>query len=284
MRTSFLVLCALALMSCSHTPDPRHLACNPVGGVEQVLQAPGVFIGDMHGTEESPAFLMDLSCHVMKSGRPLAIAMEYHADDQSILDEFLKTSDEQVASRVLTSTVHWTKNIDGRASPAMRDALLAIWRYGHSGGKVRLLAYDLNVSTWQERDTASAKYISREKAKSTTDTFWIVFGGNVHARKTKGLRFAGAPPDSENHEPLGFQIRDWKLVHLNVYYRGGTGWGCVGGPDAANCSVMEFGPACTTDCPPHAVIRLGRQGQSDDAYDGVYDVGRLTASPPLFRK
>jgi hypothetical protein len=272
MRTSFIVLCAVVLMSCSGSPDPRSLACNPIEGVEHAQGVPGVFIGDFHGTQETPAFLRDLSCHVMKSGRPLVVAMEYDAADQEVLDEFLKTADEQAASRLLTGTVHWTQNKDGRASSAMRDALMGIWRDSRAGGKVRLLAYDLPVSTWQDRDKASAEYISRER-ENAPDSFWIVFGGNVHARKIKGLPMEGY----EDHEPLGYQIRDWNLLHLDARYRGGASWGCVGG----NCSVMQFGPPCTTDCPAHPVIWRSR---SNPAYDGYYDVGKLTPSPPLNRE
>jgi hypothetical protein len=269
MRTSVMVLCAMVLMSCSRPQDPADLACNRIEGVEHVQGIPGVFIGDFHGSQETPAFLRDLSCHVMKSGRPLVVAMEYDAADQAVLDQFLRTSDEAAAVSLLTSTVHWTDNKDGRASSAMRDALLGIWRDAHAGGKVRLLAYDLPVSTWQERDRASAQYISRERA-TTGDAFWIVFGGNVHARKIKGLPKEGY----EDHEPLGYQIRDWNLLHLDVRYRGGASWACVDG----NCSVMQWGPSCTTDCPPHPVIW---RTLSDRAYDGYYDVGKLTPSPPL---
>jgi hypothetical protein len=276
MRFRLLALCALALISCSSPPDASNLACNTIEGVEQVLTAPGVFIGDMHGTQESPAFLRDLSCHVMKSGKSLLVAMEYAASDQTVLDTFLQTTDEQQASRLLTSTGHWTRNIDGRASPAMRDALLAIRRYAHAGGMVRLLAYDLKPAPGQERDKASAEHLSRERAKGGNGVYWIVFGGNVHARKIKGPPMAGY----ENHGTLGYQIRDWNLIHLNVNYRGGSGWGCVGPDPKKDCSVIQFGPSCTTDCPAHPVIRLER-GRPDDAYDGSYDVGKLTASAPL---
>jgi hypothetical protein len=262
----------MALMSCARVPDPGALACNPVQGIEQVVDTPGVFIGDMHGTEESPAFLRDLSCHVMKSGRSLVVALEYDARDQAVLDRFLETPGEPAAGRLLTGTAHWTGNIDGRASSAMRDALLAIWRYSQAGGQVRLLAYDLQVSTWQERDEASADYISRERAGTSAQAFWIVFGGNVHARKIRGLPQAGY----ESHEPLGYRIRDWNLIHLDARYRGGALWGCID----RSCSEIQLGPACTTDCPTHPVIRRSRL---DPAYDGYYDVGKLTPSQPLNR-
>lgn len=279
MRYWVSLLCALALLSCSRQPDPRQFTCNPVEGVEQVLGAPGVFIGDLHGTEESPAFLRDLSCHVMKSGRPLVVAMEYDARDQPVLDRFLQEADDETAGQLLTSTEYWQKNRDGRASTAMRDALLAIRQYARvGGGSVELLAYDLGVDTWQERDPASARYISGKRMKDGTNAYWIVFGGNAHARKVRGMQ----APGYEDHEPLGYLIRDWNLLHLDAEYRGGNTWGCVGGPDNGTCSVIQLGEPCATDCPKQVVIRLGSRMWRGDAYDGTYDVGKLTASPPLW--
>lgn len=279
MRYGVWLMCTLALVSCSRQPDPHQLTCNPIQGVEQVLGSPGVFIGDMHGTEESPAFLRDLSCHVIKSGRPLVVAMEYDARDQPVLERFLLEADDEAAASLLTSTQHWRSNRDGRASTAMRDALLAMRQFARAGGaRVELLAYDLPVNTWQERDPASARYISGKRKNDGGNAYWIVFGGNVHARKVKGMLTAGY----EDNEPLGYLIRDWDLVHLDAEYSGGSSWGCIGGPDDASCSVRHLGESCTTECPAQATIRLGSRMWRGDAYDGTYDVGKLTASPPLF--
>lgn len=278
MKHWILAVCAFLLVSCARQPDVSQLACAPVEGVEQVLPAPGVFIGDMHGSVESPAFLSALACHVVKGGRPLVVAMEYDARDQAVLNQFLGMTEDQRAADLLTSTPHWTGNRDGRASVAMRDALLSIRRYARAGGGVELVAYDLQVSTYQERDRASADYIRQKRDSDGSAAYWIVFGGNVHARKTKGLPFVNAPPGSEDHEPLGYLIRDWGLIHLDAAYRGGAFWGCTG-PSPEDCSVKELGPACTTDCPPHPVIRLQ---SSHPSYDGVYDVGKLTVSRPLY--
>lgn len=273
MRCGFLLACVLVLASCAQRPDVRQLGCAPVEGVEQVLAGPGVFIGDMHGSVESPAFLSALACHVVKSGRPLVVAMEYDAKDQAALDRFLAMADEKQATSLLTRTSHWTGNRDGRASGAMRDALLAIRGYARAGGDVELMAYDFWGSASQERDSRSADYLQRKWTDDGTAAYWIVFGGNVHARKIKGLPL----PGYEGHEPLGYLIRDWGLIHLDAAYGGGTGWGCTG-PSPDDCSTRDLGPGCSAACPPHPVIRLQH---SHPAYDGVYDIGRLTVSRPL---
>ncbi len=82
MKIPLLALVALGLLQCTPPTDVT-TTCRPIDGVEQVLDTPGVFIGDMHGTVESPAFLRDLACHAVMTGRPLVVAMEYEAKDQS---------------------------------------------------------------------------------------------------------------------------------------------------------------------------------------------------------
>jgi hypothetical protein len=60
MRLGIVLACAILLMSSAKTREVPPLACAPVEGVEQILSTSGVFIGDMHGSMESPAFLSAL--------------------------------------------------------------------------------------------------------------------------------------------------------------------------------------------------------------------------------
>jgi hypothetical protein len=270
-----VALTALALLQCTQRAS-QPIACGSIDGVEQVFDTPGVFIGDMHGSMESPRFLGDLACHVMNTGRPLVVAMEYDSADQPVLDRFLDTASEQRASRLLTDTPHWKGNRDGRASSAMRDALLSIWRHARAGAQVELVAYDGKSKSVEDRDSSSAAFITEKRTADGPAPFWIVFGGNVHARTIRGLTGPGVPPGYESLEPLGYLIRDWGLIHLNAGYWGGASWGCRGGPDG--CGIIQHGPPCTPNCPRHPAIRLAGM---HPAYDGVYEVGALTPSPPL---
>jgi hypothetical protein len=279
MKILLLVMLALGLPQRIPAAD-RTVTCRPIDGVELVLGTPGVFIGDIHGTAESPAFLSALACHAVKSGRPLVVAMEYDANDQVVLDQFLLIADEAKAVSLLTATTYWTENRDGRASAAMRDALLEMRRLARAGNPVKLIAYDLWGATPAERDRKSANLIQRMRGAKDSAAYWIVFGGNVHARKTKGLPFSNAPAGSDDYEPLGYLIRDWRLVHLDAEYRGGAGWGCTG-PSPEDCATIDLGPGCTVDCPAHPIVRLLA---GNPAYDGVYDVGRMTVSRPLSRQ
>ncbi len=278
MKVRLFALLALGLVL-GAPPAPAG-SCGPIDGVEQVLHAPGVFIGDLHGSTEPPTFLGALACHVAKPGRPLVVALEYDARDQAVLDQFLSESDEARAVEVLTATTFWTDNRDGRASGAMRDALLAMRRLARDGAQMKLIAYDLGGESSADRDKKSADLIRRRREGEDAATYWIVFGGNVHARKTKGLPFTNAPPGSEDHEPLGYLIRDWGLIHLDAGYRGGTTWACTG-PAPDDCGSIDLGPACAADCPKHPSIRLEA---TNPAFDGVYEVGSLTISVPVNRQ
>ena len=277
MKSGIALALLLLLVSCSRTPQVVTSVCPPVEGVEQVLSGTGVFIGDMHGSNQSPAFLAALACHAMKHGRPVIAAMEYDAQDQPVLDRFLRTRDADAAMELLTQTPHWTGNADGRASVAMANALRALHGYRHAGGDLRLIAYDFWGPDGQERDRRSAQYLEQLRIDATPGTFWILFGGNVHARKVTGLPFRNAPPGSAQHQPLGYLVRDWELVHLDARYHGGELWGCTGG-SREGCSIRDLGPACPTGCRVEPIIRLD---SSDPAYDGVYDVSMLSVSRPL---
>lgn len=123
MKIQLLALLGVGLLLCTQPTTARDATCHPIDAVEQVLGSPDVFIGDMHGSVESPAFLSALACHAAKSGRPLVVAMEYDAKDQSVIDQFLITPDEKKAVDTLTATPYWIGNQDGRASAALSDAI-----------------------------------------------------------------------------------------------------------------------------------------------------------------
>lgn len=270
-----MLLCALLLaVACERQIHSTVLTCPRVDGVEQVLASPGVFIGDMHGTNQSPAFLTALACHALQAGRPVVVAMEYDAADQPVLDRFLQIESADEAMQLLTSTAHWTGNRDGRASTAMSNAFRHLHGYARNDRNLRLVAYDFWGAGPSERDATSARFLEHRRLREHAETFWILFGGNVHARKTKGLPRV---PGYEDHEPLGYLLRGWGLIHLDAGYRGGEGWGCTGGSQR-ECSVMDLGPACPAGCVLHPIIRLNADHA---AYDGIYDVGMLSASRPL---
>jgi hypothetical protein len=255
-------------------------SCEQITGLDRVSHAPGAFVADMHGTVEAPAFVRSLVCNLLRSGRPVVLALEYPSDEQHFINEFLHTigGKPQVA---LLSSPFWSRPTqDGRTSRAMLDLLDWVRQQLASGAHVRVVAFDSlpksplsGAAAFDARDAEMAVRLREDLARLAPDEFPVIFTGNVHARKTKGLPFLNAPSGAEQAEPLGYRLRDLGLVHINADYRGGSAWTC-----AATCGVQWLGK------PGPGVSSFSIRPSADSAYDLEYFVGSFTASPPAAGK
>ena len=250
--------------------------CTPISGLSRVLHAPGVFVGDMHGTVQSPAFVKALICHVLKSGRAVMLALEYPSDQQHFLHSFLHSHSTDPARALLASPFWRRPTQDGRTSRAMLQLLNWIRGRIAEGAAVRVVAFGwepprgvTGTARFNARDGRMASQLRAELAGLTPGAFPIIFTGNVHARKTKGLPFINAPPDAANAKPLGYRLRDLPYLHLNIIHDGGSIWACYG-----TCGLHQFGT------PGPAVSAFSIRPSSDPAYDFDYFVGPISASPP----
>jgi hypothetical protein len=116
-----------------------------------------------------------------------------------------------------------------------------------------------------------AEYLRQALSDLGASEIPVIFAGNVHARKTKGLQAQNAPPGMENAEPLGYRLRDLGFLSLNIDYRGGTLWACF---TPSDCGARDLG-ARAPAAGGFAIVP-----STDAAYDLKYSVGGLTASPP----
>jgi hypothetical protein len=276
-----LLACIILLASRTATAGP---SCASISGFEQYLaHARGVLVGDMHGTVEAPAFLADLLCNFAHAGRAVVLGLEYPRAQQHFLDEFLRERTDG-ARPVLLTTPFWIRPTqDGRTSQAMLKLLFAVRAQIRSGAHIRVIAFDApaadlpptgptdGAAVFDWRDASMAEYLRPQLAHLGAVEVPILFAGNVHARKTKGLQALGAPPGMENAEPLGYRLRDLGLLTLNIDYRGGTLWTCF---SPSNCGVRDGGESGP------AVKSFAIAPSTDPAYDLKYRVGRLTASRP----
>ena len=250
--------------------------CKRISGIAPVLQAAGAFVGDMHGTVQAPAFVEALTCHLLSSGYAVVLALEYPSNQQRFLDAFLH-SHATDPERALLASPFWNRPTqDGRTSRAMLQLLDWIRGQIAGGARVRVLAFGWlpsgglsGTAGFNARDAAMAARLRQELSGLTPGEFPIIFTGNVHARKTKGLPFSNAPPGAANAEPLGYRLRDLPYLHMNISDDGGSVWACFG-----KCGLHHFGKAGP------AVSAFSIRLSSDPAYDLEYFVGSLTGSPP----
>jgi hypothetical protein len=273
-----LLACLLLLVTPVALAAPK---CQTISGLDQlVLHTRGVMVGDMHGVVEAPAFVKALVCNLLRSNRPVVLGLEYPAGEQHFIDEFLQARSGD-PERALLASPFWSRSRqDGRTSRAMLDLLGSVRQELASGARARVVAFDAWVppsdaqngtsQAFDARDQAMADFLRRELS-TLPGEFPVIFTGNVHARKTQGLPFVGAPPGSENAQPLGYRLKDQGFLHLNIAYRGGAAWGCY---QADTCGIYQIGE------PGPAVSVFSLRPSANPAYDAEYFVGRLTASSP----
>ena len=273
IRRTFLLsilLCLFAAPICASAHSAA--SCTPISGLSRVLRVPGVFVGDMHGTAQSPSFVKALICHVLKSGRAVVLALEYPRNQQHFLHS--RSADPDQA---LLASPFWSRPTqDGRTSRAMLQLLNWIRGEIAEGAQVRVVAFGwepprtlTGTARFNARDGRMAANLRQELAIATPGDFPIIFTGNVHARKTKGLPFINAPPGAADAKPLGYRLRALPYLHLNIIHDGGSIWACYG-----TCGLHQFGK------PGPAVHAFSIRPSSDPAYDLDYFVGPISASPP----
>lgn len=205
------------------------------------------------------------------------LGLEYPSQEQHFLERFLGSKSDS-ASQELLATPFWSRpSQDGRTSQAMLALLTSMRSEIRAGRHIRVLAFDANPVTglsgtaaFDARDAGMAEDLRHKLAGLAEGEIAIIFAGNVHARKVKGLKTENAP-GMENAEPLGYLIRDLGFLDLNIDFHGGSLWTCM---PPTGCAAHEIGerglPTDTFSIAP----------STDAAYDLLYSVGVLTASPP----
>ena len=109
-------------------------------------------------------------------------------------------------------------------------------------------------------------------ARDTSRVF-VVLTGNIHSRVVTGISF------DSTLRPMGLLLRQMlpgrRVVGLDVSYQSGTAWLCFSGA-----------PCGTRTLKGNAMIPPGgiEIGPLESAYDGVYGVGAIVASPPAWRE
>ena len=253
--------------------------CRDITGFDTSLSnARGLFVADMHGTVQAPAFVGALVCHLTHAGRGVLLGLELPASEQALLDEFVQSGSAD-ARRNLLAGPFWSRpSQDGRSSQAMLGLLESIHDEIRRGARVTVIALDARPDTgltgtaaFNARDAAMADTLRQHLAAAGKGAFPVIFAGNVHARKTRGLQFENAPPGMEDSAPMGYLLRDLRLRHLNIDFSGGSLWTCMA---PTGCAVHEIGD------PGPAIETFTIGPSANPAYDLQYSVGSLTASAP----
>jgi hypothetical protein len=261
---AFVMLLAIGVLACRSSTPQRFSCDRSVPGLDAHLaRGKLLWFGEMHGTAESPRFVVDAACHAARLGR-VQLGLEVPGAEQARIDAFLRSDGSPAARTALLAGPFWDVR-DGRSSEAMFDLVDRTRRLRASGATIDIVAFD---GPARDRDAAMADVVAKTR---DPEAIFIGLSGNVHSRRTKGTSW-----DPEYVALVAHLVaRGLPITTWNVSANGGSFWGCVskGPDDEPTCGEHPNSGSETGDPWTLGPAR-------DESHDGVYRVGPTTASPP----
>lgn len=267
------LLLALVLLLSAAGPAAAS-ECPEVSGLDPLLE-PGaiLLLGEIHGTEQAPAFVENVACAALAKGLPVTVGLEIDRAEDAAFQAYLASDGGADARRALLASPTWTREEQyGLGSRAMLGLVDRLRELATGPGELRLVLID-RPDPPAERDRAMAERVA-ETAEARPGDFLVVLTGNLHNRLTKGT------PWNADLEPMGHQLTRLRpgarIVSLDMAHPGGTAWVCFPGPPQ-DCGVKKLGG------PADAAGRTGIELMGEAAgkpFSGRYFTGPITASEP----
>ncbi len=267
-------------------PAAVPLDCPPIAGVERLLDRRAVLVGEMHGTEESPAFVAGLVCHAARAGKSVTVGFELVEAEEGRFSAFLGSGGSAADRRELLAGPVWQATGQaqyGATSEAMLGLLDSLRVLRRSGHAITFALFNrTDGSGSQERDRRMAESLGALIDHAASDLF-VVLTGNIHSRVARGT------PWDPDFQPMGYLLtRAWPdldLVSLNVSHAGGTAWLC---DMEGTCGIRTLsGRGGGEAISPGAAISPVSIGSVElhdavqpDGHHGRYFVGTLHGSLP----
>ena len=246
------------------------LGCEPIEGVEPLLE-PGrvVLVGELHGTQESPAFVGAVACHALAASRTVTIALEWPVQDAERVDAFLDSTGSDVdRDALLGGWIGAPGDQDGRRSVAMVALVETVRAMRARGHDIDVALLDDNAEVG-ERDQWMGEHLVAA-ADANPDGIVISLTGNVHSMVSPvGEVNPGFQPMGQIATTL---LGERRVIAIDVAFAGGTAWACT-----ATCGRQAFGDPGSELPAVTVVLHLD---EIDAGHHGEYNVGNITASPP----
>jgi hypothetical protein len=149
----------------------------------------------------------------------------------------------------------------------MYDAVEAIRERVTEGLPAWVLCFDDSPSN--DRDASMARQVLAHRSEHP-DSKYVLLMGNVHSRS------AQEPGAKAAYAPMAWHLRqaEERVSCVKIRHTGGGFWCCT--PDG--CGIQMFGGRATGQ---GLQLFAERDG---NGYDGVFDLGRVHASPPAVSK
>ncbi len=268
MMKSCLLL-SVFFCSAAFAGDPPPTPCPAIPGSAGLIEPGSVLLlGELHGTNESPAFVAALACHAVAAGTELVVGLELLESIQSDVNRYLQSPGSEDDRKRLIATNLWQREYqDGRNSRAMLRLIDDLRQLRDDAHPLHVLTFDSGGPGQQRERGMAANIVASARARP--ESLHIVLSGNLHTRVTRGAR------RNADYEPMGYVIRNAlpsrKVASLDADHAGGTAWVC-----APDCGMVTVSGEAHV---PNRTIEID-EATRPAGHAGWYGVGRITASPP----
>ncbi len=249
-----------------------------------------LFIGERHGTRETPAVVACLAERFLASGERIMLAFEFPAELETSLQNYYNAPSETPQLWILNNWF-WRDSFyqDGRRSRAMLALLRQAWKWKKAGQKLSVHTIDIfydpamrnaaGVSV-NNRNAFMAARLKTLIEKDKPDRV-IVLVGRGHARI---LPYDN--PAYRNDPPIPLHLNGYRIWSVDVGALDGERWSCR---ITDHNKRLRCGPAIFREIPqkspsPITVPTYRRlAGDSGAAFDAELVLPEFTASPPAWK-
>ena len=246
-------------------------ACSPIPGAAQLWSNASlkwVWVGETHGSNESPAAFGNLVCNALESGRQVGVALERPTTEQPALQAILTSDKLPAAEKALLDQPGWQDWPDGRSSDAMLQLMLSLRELRKRYPTLQVYAVDGPSYTEDRgsRDKAIGKSVLALKTEDP-GALILVLTGNVHAMRAPLFGF----PTSAMVLPEG------EFVSLEITNsKGSEAWNST----SAGCGPQKSGVADKDPARSYGIY-LNPSLSPVGKVDGIFALGTpLTPSSP----
>ncbi len=193
-------------------------SCSPIPGADQIWTKPSVhwvFIGELHGSNETPAVFRDLVCDAIAQGKHVTVALERPTSEQAALNNILTAKDLSTAQELLLRLPGWKEGMDGRASEAMLRLLVSLRELRRLQPDLRVVAFDAPYTgtTPGARDEALGHALLSLNTAKPHDLV-LILTGNIHAMQAPQF----------GYDLAAMYLPPKEILSLEVTDRGGESW------------------------------------------------------------
>jgi hypothetical protein len=205
----FLLTMGLAMNAAAATTS-----CSPVPGADQIWSKPAVhwvFVGELHGSNETPAAFRELVCDAIAKGKHVTVALERPTSEQAALDDIVTGKDFSAAKESLLQLHGWKEVLDGRGSEAMLRLLVSLRELHSLHPDLRVVAFDAPYSgspAGGSRDEALGHALLSLHPTKPSDLV-LILTGNIHAMQASKRGYDVAAMYLPPKEILSLEVTDW---------------------------------------------------------------------------